>query len=93
MKINKFNEKYKSDFENDISREYAKCILSEFIDKENNDATIEEVYYDFIKGDDLEQHQADMIKSQLMIFLQNTLKETKILRDIYKIEAEKNYNL
>jgi len=92
MLIKRFNEKYEIEYENNIAIEYAKCILSEFIDKINDDITLEEVYFDFIKGDDLEQDQADMIKSELMRLLLDTLKEAKTLREIHKIEAEK-YNL
>jgi len=94
MKIEKFNEKYKKfDSEySDITEEYAKLIISEFIDKQDNVSTLESVYAKIIKIDDLDEDQAIMIKESLIDYLTRLQSDAENIRDIEEIEATK-YNL
>lgn len=94
MKIEKFNEKYKNfDAEySDIAEEYAKLIISEFIDKQDDISTLESVYANIIKGDELEEDQAIMIRESLINYLSALCEDAENIRDIEDIEAEK-YNL
>lgn len=92
MKIQKFNEKYDLDLEyDDITVEYAKLIISTYIDKKNEE-TLESVFLDVIKGDDLDDDRAEMIKSELLDYLKNLYNDAKVIRKIHEIEADR-YNL
>ncbi len=91
MKIKKF-ENYNFNYNEDISTEYAKYILSKYMDDEiDNNISLEEVYVDTIKKDELND-QATIIKYELISYLENLLEKAKDIRSIYKIDANK-YNL
>lgn len=92
MKIRKFNEKYKLDLEDDIGTEYAKYIISKFIDKENDGASIESIYKEVIEDEDLDEHQAEIVKYMIETWLSNTLKFAKKIRPLFQIDSDK-YNL
>ena len=94
MKNIKTFEKYKNfDAEySDIAEEYAKLIISEFIDRQDDVSTLESVYAEIVKGDELEEDQAIMIKESLVDYLSSLSQEAENIRDIEEIEAEK-YNL
>ena len=91
--IKKF-EKYELDIENgEIANEYAKLIISTYLDKDGygND-TLESVYAEIVKGDEIEKDQAYIIKQELMECLFDLYKEAKNIRPILEIELKK-YNL
>lgn len=92
MKVQKFNEKYDLDLEyDDITVEYAKLIISTYIDKKNEE-TLESVFLDVIKGDDLDDDRAEMIKPELLNYIKNLYNDAKSIRQIHEIESDK-YNL
>lgn len=86
-KYKKFNAEY-----SDITEEYAKLIISEFIDKQDDVSTLESVYAKTIKIDDLEEDQAIMIREGIIDYLKQLCEDAENIRDIEEIEAEK-YNL
>jgi hypothetical protein len=96
MKLKKF-ESYSMDIDNgDISTEYAKLIISKFIDDEtihngSRSKILEQIYVDIIKGDNIEE-QADIIKNEMISYLEYLIKFAEKIRPLYEIEAEK-YNL
>lgn len=94
MKINRFNEKYNIDLDSDdIAIEYAKHIISEFIDKENEGITLEKVFYDIVKGDEIDKIEMEShVKVEIVFYLDYLLKEAKKIRKIPQIEADK-FNL
>ncbi len=56
MKKIKTFEKYNNfdaEYSGDISEEYAKLIISEFIDRQDETSTLESVYAEIIKGDEI----------------------------------------
>jgi hypothetical protein len=88
--IKKF-EKYTIDIDlGEIGEEYAKYIISKFID--SDDITLEKVYADLINRDDLDDSQAYIIKNEILVYLSYLINEAKKIRDILTINAEK-YNL
>ena len=89
MKIKKF-ESYKLG-DDDITIEYCKLIISTYIDKQD-DETLESVYADIIKGDELDDDQAYIIKNELQDYLYNLFQDAKKIRPIIEIEASK-YNI
>ena len=92
MKIKKFNEKYDLDIDGDeITIEYAKVIISAYIDKKNEES-LESVFLDVIKGDDLDDDRAEMIKVELLDYLKNLYNDARVIRKIHEIEADR-YNL
>ena len=89
--IKKF-EKYKMDIEGgEIAEEYVKYIVSKYIDS-YEDTTLEEVYVDLVKRDDLDETQADIIRHELLSYTASLYNEAKKVRNILTINAEK-YNL
>jgi len=99
MKIQKF-EKYNMDIDNgSIAEEYAKSIISKYIDTDvpyvnGDDANwhkLEKIYAEVIKGDNIEDH-GDVIKNEMIDYLIYLVKNVKKIRPLYEIEAEK-YNL
>ena len=90
MKIKKF-ESYTIDTDDDISIEYAKLIVSAYIDKKD-DESLESVYAEIVKGDELEEDQAYIIKNELQDYLYKLFEEAKKIRPIIEIEASK-YNI
>ena len=89
MKIKKF-ESYKLG-DDDITIEYCKLIISTYIDKKD-DETLESVYADIVKGDELDENQAYIIKNELQDYLYNLFEDAKKIRPILKIAASK-YNI
>ena len=92
MKLKKF-EKYIVDLEggDDISLEYAKLIISTFIDNSNKES-LESVYADIIKGDDLDETQEAMIQESITFLLKNWYIASKSIRKVIEIDANK-YNV
>lgn len=93
MKIDKFNEKYKIDteFKSEISTEYAKLILSEYIDKyddeDDNKNRLQDVYVNIIKSDELDEYQELMIIDSLRDFT------TELIKYVKKLKTVEEYNL
>lgn len=94
MKVQKF-EKYKWNIDSgNIATEYAKVIISKYIDEETDTsvADFERIYLNVINGDELDTDQADIIKSEMIEYLEYLTKNAKKIRPLHEIEAEK-YNL
>ena len=91
MKIQKF-EKYSMDMDNgDIAEEYAKLIISQFIDTDEK-FNLEGVFIDTIKIDNLDEDNANMIKQGMINYLEYLLICAKKIRMMHEIDAEK-YNV
>jgi len=95
MKIRKFNEKYEIDLDGDIAREYAKLIISEFLDRENDEITLEDIYKenleDFIEDDD-DDFREDIIKAEIIEVLDMLKIQARKIRRLMDIDIQK-YNL
>ena len=87
MKLKKFEE-YTLDVDGDIAEEYAKLIVSKYIDKKN-DESLESVYATIIKGDEIEEGNAYIIKNTLQDYLYNLYEEASKIRKIIEIEKDK----
>jgi len=95
MKIRKFFEQYELDVDGDggIAEEYVKLIISTYIDKQHLEhVTLEKVYRDVVKGDDLDESQCEIIRDELKIYITFLLRYAKQIRKIFEIDAE-DYNL
>ena len=88
--IKKFEE-YELDYENEMSEEYAKLILSTYIDKKN-DESLESVYADIIRDDETAVEHEYIIKNNLQDYLYNLYSEAKNIRKIIDIDSGK-YNM
>jgi len=95
MNIKKF-EAYNMDYDiNDIGDEYAKLIISKFIDEERQDKSLEDVFYEIAISDELEEHQ-ESVKYSMIMYLTKLLSKTKKLKSVEKIGLDKEtkkYNL
>lgn len=89
-KVKKFEE-YTLDVDGEIAIEYVKLIISKYIDKKN-DESLESVYADVIKGDDLDKEQAYIIKNEMQDYLYNLFEDAKKIRSLIEIEKDK-YNI
>jgi hypothetical protein len=90
MKFKTFEE-YKDfdvEYSGDISEEYAKMIISEYIDKKD-DSTLESVYAEIIKGDQLDEDQEIMIQESLTNYLKQLYKDSKKIRNVVEIDSNK----
>ena len=88
MNLKKFEE-YEIDNDGDnIAIEYAKYIISEYLDKKN-DETLESVYSEIIKGDKLDEELEYIIKNELQDYLYNLYENARKIRKIIKITADK----
>lgn len=67
MKINKFNEKYEIDLDNDISNEYVKAIISDYIDNIEDGGTIQDSFDKYCEKD-LEEELREIVYHQLLHF-------------------------
>ncbi len=95
MKNIKTFEKYENfdaEYSGDIAEEYAKLIIAEFIDRQDDISTLESVYAEIIKGDELDEDQQLMIHESLIRYLKDLHKDAKKIRTLEEIESEK-YNL
>lgn len=91
MKSVKKFEEYELDLENsNFTNEYAKLIISTYLDKKD-DETLESVYAEIIEGDELEEQQ-NLIIRELQMYLLVLWKESKKVRTLINISANK-YNL
>ena len=90
--IKKFEE-YTLDVDTgDMAEEYAKLILSTYIDKQDGES-LESVYKEVIVGDKLDdQEQEEVIKTALTHYLHKLYKDSKYIRNVLDIESNK-YNL
>jgi len=91
MKHIKIFEKYELDFDSDIGEEYAKLIISTYIDKKN-DETLESVYCDIIKKDKLAEYQEYIVKNILQDYLYELFEKSKEITNVIEIETKK-YNI
>jgi hypothetical protein len=81
MIIKRFNEEYELDVDGgEIAEEYAKVILSKYI--EDGENTLEHVYNSVIRGDELEEDQAFMIKDAMIDYLKNLLSDAEEVQNI-----------
>ena len=95
MKIKKFFEHYELDVDayNGIAEEYVKLIISTYIDKQDLDGvTLETVYRDIVKGDDLDESQCEIIRDELKIYIKYLLTDAMKIRKVFEIDAA-TYNL
>ena len=91
MKIVKKFEEYEMDLDGgDIVDEYVKLIISTYIDKSESE-TLESVYKNIIEREYIEE-QEYIIKDGLIKYLKNLYEDSKKIREIYAIDADK-YNI
>jgi len=88
MKLRKFEEYTLNVNGDDISEEYVKLIISTYLDKQD-DSSLESVYATIIKGDELDEDQAYIIKNELQDYLYNLYTESKDIRKIVEIDSSK----
>ena len=91
MNVVKKFEKYTIDMEEDMSTEYVKLIISTYLDK-GDESTLESVYADIIKGDELDENIAYIIKNELQDYLFELYTDSENIRTIVEIDANK-YNI
>lgn len=92
MIIKKFEE-YKFPMEhNDIADEYAKIILSKFIDEDLDDISMQKIYNDIIKEEELEEDQEKSILDSLYRYSTELAKKASKVKTLISSEASK-YNL
>lgn len=98
MKIKRFNEKYEvdTDYSSGISEEYAKLIVSEYLDRVDKDdnkiVTLQDVFNEIIKGDELEEDQEILIIEDLKDLGVDIAKQASKLKTSEEYHASK-YNL
>jgi len=93
MKIKKYKENYKMDQEEgDIAEEYAKFILSEYLDKHIDGVTLEDVFRSVVDVDELDEDQEYIIKQELMDLSYNIVQGAKKIRKKLEIDTDK-YNV
>jgi len=92
MKSIKKFEEYELDVDGgEIAEEYVKLIISEFIDKKN-DETLESVYADVIRDDQLDDEQEYIIKNELQDYAYTLFEQSKNIRKLIEIDSKK-YNI
>jgi len=91
MEIKKF-EKYEIDQEYEIGEEYAKFIISQFMDRESGGSTLESIYAEIVKGDDLDEVQEEIIRHEIIEYAKHIYDDAKKIRELQEIDADK-YNL
>jgi hypothetical protein len=79
--IKKFEEYELNLDEGEIAEEYVKVILSKYIDS-GDEETLESVYNNVIRGDELEEDQADIIKQEITEYLYNLWEDSKNIQNI-----------
>ncbi len=92
MNIKKFEEYKIVDEHDDIGDEYAKIILSRFIDTELDGKTIQNIYNDIIIEEELDDSQEEMILYAIYEYSKEIAKEAKELKTLIASNASK-YNL
>jgi len=94
MKSVKKFEEYEMDTDyGEIANEYSKLIVSRYIDKkEDDDETLESVLAQVVEDDELEEEQQMWIISELQDYLLKLYRESKKVRTLLNIKANK-YNL
>lgn len=92
MIIKKFEE-YKFPMEHDdIGDEYAKIILSRFIDGDLDGISMQKIYNDIIKEEGLEEEQEELILDSLSRYSTELAKKANDIKTLMASEASK-YNL
>jgi len=92
MKIKLFEE-YKLDSGGDIATEYAKQIISKFIDKDiTENLTLEQIFHKIVKDDNLNESQQHIIIQELIEYTYNLNDNANQVRTILKSTTDK-YNL
>lgn len=95
MKIKKYSEKYEFTYDGDIATEYAKFIISKFLDEEE-EKTLEDIFYEIAKSDDLidegNDDRASFVKDEILLITKQLYDMAKKIRTVDEIAASK-YNL
>jgi len=92
MKIKLFEE-YKLGSGGDIAMEYAKQIISKFIDKDiTENLTLEQIFHKIVKDDDLDESQQHIIIQELIEYTYNLNGKARQVRTLLKSTTDK-YNL
>ncbi len=89
MEIKKF-ETYTRNEDGDISVEYAKIILSKYIDDQIDDKSLEDAFYNI--GENVFENHAESVKTDLIDLLRGLLHDAHTIRTFVEIKADK-YNL
>ena len=85
MKIKLF-EQYTFDIENDIGDEYAKFIISKFIDEDLGGKTLEDVFYEIGKNDEFDEGEHDdAVIYSIINYIEDMLEQAKKLKTIKEI--------
>lgn len=84
-------EKYRFDIDSDVAEEYVKIIISKYIDLKLDGKTLENIYYDTVTIDHMEEQQ-DIIRQEIFNFIKDLYSEANKIRTIEEIDASK-YNL
>jgi len=92
MNIKKFEEYKFPDDHDDIGDEYAKIIISRFIDNDLDGKTMQEIYNSIIKEEGLEEEQEDLILESVSRYSDRLRKISNNLKTLLASEADK-YNL
>jgi hypothetical protein len=92
MKIKKFNENYNIDYEGDIGTEYAKFILSEYIDKELDGKSLQEIFIEIVESDELEESQEYIVIQELKEVCYDIYKQSQKLKTKIEYDSSK-YNI
>jgi hypothetical protein len=99
MKIKLFEE-YEMEYDGDIGEEYAKMVISKYIDNDLDNKTLEDTFYDLLKDDDAvlndgDEHDEAIIYS-IIRYLEETLTQARKLKKIKQIglnREAKKFNL
>jgi len=78
MKIKKFNENYELDESNDIGEEYAKLVISHYIDNLNDGKTLQDSF-DYYCKDDLEEELRMIVFSEIRSFMNKFSDDVRML--------------
>lgn len=76
------------DIEGDVGEEYAKVIISKYIDEDANGKSLEDIFYSIGKGDELIDVD-DAIIYSIIEYLEDMLSQAKKLRKIKDIALDK----
>lgn len=99
MKIKKFNEEYKMDYENDITEEIAKSIIVHFVENELNGISLNDSFIEYTKDlyaediqDESEIDRSVIIKDELVKYCEKLLDNAKNVKNVAEYDAKK-FNL
>lgn len=95
MKIKKYTEKYEFTYDGDIATEYAKFIISKFLDEDEDGKTLEEIFYEIAKDELVEgedEDRANFVKNEILLITKQLYDMAKKIRPLEQIAGDK-YNL